>query len=178
MPGLLRKIVCAKLLSDRRERGLTMAETYKCKYLTGKRLKIFLAVADRIVPPDEDSPGAGTLQTAGIVDWSMGRLQKSLRSQLMMLLYLIEFMGVFFGGKPFTGNSDAARDRELRFFESAPVSRLRLGFLGLKSYACMGYYAREDVWKTFDYGGPMLPDKPFADPVIRALCKCETEVEA
>jgi len=58
-----------------------MAEVYRCKYLTGRRLKIFLAVADRIVPPDEDSPGAGTMQTAGIVDWSMGRLQQGLRSQ-------------------------------------------------------------------------------------------------
>ncbi len=155
-----------------------MAEVYKCKYLKGKRLKIFMAVADRIVPADEDSPGAGTMQTAGIVDWSMGRLQESLRSQLMMLLGLIEFMGIFFGGKPFTKNSDEAKDRELKFFESAPVSRLRLGFLGLKSYTCMGYYTREDIWETFDYEGPVLPDKPFADPVIRKLCKCELEVKA
>jgi len=155
-----------------------MTEAYKCKYLTGKRLEIFLAVADRIVPPDENSPGAGTMQTAGIVDWSMSRLPDGLRSQFMLLLLLIEYMGIFFGGKPFTRNSDKARDRELRFFESAPVSSLRLGFLGLKSYACMGYYTREDIWKTFDYDGPMLPDKPFADPVIRRLCRGELEVEA
>ena len=51
-----------------------------------------------------------------------------------------------------------------------------MGFFGLKSYVCMGYYTREDAWKTLGYEGPLLPDRPFPDPTIRALCRGELEV--
>ncbi len=154
-----------------------MAEVYKLKYLTGRKLKVFLTAADHIIPPDEDSPGGGTMLSAAIVDWSMSRLEPSLRKQLLALMLGIEFMGIFFGGKPFTSNSEKARDRQLQWLESSPVSRLRMGFFGLKTYTSMGYYTREDVWKTIGYDGPVLPDRPFYDRVIRSLCKGEMEVQ-
>jgi hypothetical protein len=44
-----------------------------------------------------------------------------------------------------------------------------MGFFGLKSYVCMGYYTRETTWPTFDYQGPHVPDREFPDPVIRLL---------
>ena len=72
--------------------------------------------------------------------------------------------------------SDAARIKELKFLESAPVGLFRMGFFGLKSYVCMGYYTREDIWREINYDGPLLPDREFPDPVIRALCDGELEV--
>ena len=51
-----------------------------------------------------------------------------------------------------------------------------MGFFGLKSYACMGHYTREDVWETIDYEGPLLPDRPFPDQTIRDLCQGRLEV--
>lgn len=152
-----------------------MAEVYKLKYLRGKRLKIFLAIADRIIPPDADSAGGGTLVTAGIADWALERMAPGLRGLLLTLLLGVEIMGVFFGGLPFTMNSDAAKDRQLRWMERGPIGRLRMGFFGLKTYICMGYYTREDVWKTIHYEGPLV-DRPFPDPVIRALCQGGREV--
>ncbi|HUT54098.1 MAG TPA: hypothetical protein VM658_11970 [bacterium] len=155
-----------------------MAEVYQLKYLTGRRLKVFLAVADRIVPADAEGPGAGNMATAGVVDWALGRIDPALRSQILMLLIALEFLGVLFGGRPFTRNSAAAQDRELKFLENSPVRVLRLGFFGIKSYACMGYYAREDTWKSMGYEGPLVPDRPFPDDVVRALCQGRIEVVA
>jgi len=153
-----------------------MAQVYKLKYLTGRKLKVFLALADRLIPPDADSPGAGTLTTAGVVDWAMGRMPEGLRGQFLAFLLGLEVMGLFFGLKPFSASGPAAQDRELKWVESCPLRPLRLGFFGLKSYVCMGYYTREDVWPTIAYEGPLQPERPFADPVIRALCRGELEV--
>ncbi len=153
-----------------------MSGTYKLKYLTGRKLKVFLAIADRIVPADDESPGGGTMVTAGVVDWSMGRMPDDLRGQILALLLGFEVMGLFFGLRPFTSNSDATKDRQLAWMESCPVGKLRMGFFGLKSFVCMGYYTREDVWATIDYEGPLQPERLFPDAVIRSLCQGEMEV--
>ena len=155
-----------------------MSEQYKLKHLTGRRLKVFLAVADRIVPKDDDSPGGGTMATAGVVDWALDRTQPDLRSQLLLFIMVVEFLGVFFGGRPFSKNSDEKKDRELKFLENARVSLFRMGFFGLKSYVCMGYYTREEVWKTLGYEGPLMPERNFPDPAIRALCQNRMEVNS
>ena len=39
-------------------------QSYKLQHLTGKKLKTFLAVADRIIPADADSPGGGSCPNA------------------------------------------------------------------------------------------------------------------
>lgn len=155
-----------------------MKSTYRCKYLTGKKLEVFLAAADCIVPPDGDTPGAGTMATAGIVDWSLGRLEPDLRKKLLLLFTVIEILGFFFCGKPFTRAGIAGRERLLRWMENNPVGALRLGFFGLKTYICMGYYTREDIWKTIGYEGPVRYDVPYPDDTIRALSQNRMEVTA
>jgi len=153
-----------------------MAEVYRCKYLRGLRLKVFLAVANRIVPPDGDLPGAGAMTTAGIVDWALERMEPALRRQLLLLFLAVEPLGILFGGKPFTWNSPAAQDRQLAWMENNPIRLLRMGFFGLKTYVCMGYYTREDVWKSIGYEGPLRPDLPFPDATVRALAQGRLEV--
>jgi hypothetical protein len=153
-----------------------MGDQYKLKYITGRKLTVFLAVADRIVPPDDEGPGAGTMATAGVVDWAMERMPVGLRGQVLALLLGLDALGLFFGLRPFTRNSASARDRQLAWMESCPLRPLRLGFFGLKSYVCMGYYSREDIWPTIGYEGPLRPEREYPDPVIRALCKGEMEV--
>jgi len=153
-----------------------MAEVYRLKYLKGRRLRVFLAVADRIIPPDGDSPGGGTMQAAGIVDWTLGRLDPGMRAQLLALMLGVEVLGFFFGAKPFTMLSDEKKDKLLAWMEGCPIRLFPLGFFGLKSYACIGYYPREDVWKQINYSGPVLPDREFPDKVIRLLCQGKLEV--
>lgn len=153
-------------------------QTYRLKHLTGKKLQTFLAVADRIIPPDTDSSGAGTLQTAGVVDWALDKMPVDLRKKVLLFITVIELFGFFFGGKFFSKNNDAAKDRELRWLENSPIRLFRMGFFGVKTYICMGYYTREDVWKTFDYDGPVVRERPYVDEVIREMCQGKVEVVA
>lgn len=152
-----------------------MEDVYRCKYLTGRRLKIFLSVADRILPPD-DSPGGGTMATAGVADWALERMPVSLRSLFLRSFILVEIIGIFFGGRLFTMNSNAVKDRQLKWMENCPIRLLRMAFFGIKSYICMGYYTREDVWQSIGYEGPFETDRPYVDPVIRAICQGRMEV--
>jgi hypothetical protein len=150
-------------------------ENHSLNYLKGRRLAVFLAAADVVIPPDEHGPGAGTISTARVVDWALARLPRGLRSLFLLLLYLIEFLGLFFGGRFFSNNKARARERQLAWMERNPVRPLRLGFFGIKNYCSMGYYTREDIWKTIGYGGPLQKDAPFADPLIRKACQDNKE---
>ena len=153
-----------------------MAEMYKIKYLKGTRLKVFLAAANRIIPPDSDSIGAGTMVTAAIVDMSIDQLEPALRKKLLMLFLVIEPLGIFFGGKKFSKASDKNQDRLLSWMEKNPISALRLGFFGLKSYICLGYYTREDVWKIIKYDGPIRYNQPYHNTILRGLAQNNVEI--
>ncbi len=153
-----------------------MNEAYRCRHLTGTRLKVFLAAADRIVPPDRDIPGAGTMATAGIVDWSLDKLEPQLRRKLLLLFFILEPLGFLFGGKPFSKATAQNRDRLLEWMESNPLSVLRLGFFGIKTYICMGYYTRDEIWRTIGYEGPLRREIKYSDEIIRALAEGRMEV--
>jgi hypothetical protein len=99
-----------------------------------------------------------------------------MRKLFLLFLVVTDFLGVFWGGKVFSKNSPAAQDRQLRWMEHCPVSKIRMGFFGMKSYACMGYYTRETIWPTIGYEGPHLPDRAFPDATIRGLSQGTLEV--
>lgn len=153
-----------------------MPRTYRLKYLTGTRLAVFLAAADVIIPPDGTGPGGGSLNTAGVADWSLGRMPEALRKKFLLLLSVLNILGLFFGLKLFKNLVEEKRAKVLAWMESAPLGLFRMGFFGLKNFVCMGYYTREDVWRAIGYDGPVHPDTPFSDPAIRDLCSGETEV--
>lgn len=150
-------------------------ENDSLNYFKGRRLAVFLAAADVVIPPDEYSPGAGTISTARVVDWALARLPRGLRALFLLLLYFIEFLGLFFGGRIFSNNTARARERQLAWMEKNHLRPLRLGFFGIKNYCSMGYYTREDVWKTIDYEGPLQKNAAFADPLIREICQDNKE---
>jgi len=111
-----------------------MSDVYKLKHLTGHKLKIFLAIADRIIPADDETPGGGTIATAAIVDWNMDHMPEALRKQLLMLFIGLDILGIFFGLKPFIKNSDSAKDRQIAWMESCPIPPLALGYLRPKKF--------------------------------------------
>jgi len=153
-----------------------MPDTYKLQYLKGTRLKVFLAAANRIIPPDEESIGGGTLTTAAIVDSIMDQLEPDLRKKLLMLFLIINPLGILFGGKTFSKANTKNQDRLLTWMEQNPISALRLGFFGLKSYVCMGYYTREDIWKVIKYDGPIRYNQPFHNAMLRGLAQNKVEI--
>lgn len=151
-------------------------QTYQLKHLRGKKLCTFLAIANRIIPPDADSPGGGTLLTAGVVDWTLDKMPIELRKKVILFISVVEVFGYFFGGHPFSRCSPAAQDRELKWLENNPIRLFRMGFFGVKTYVCMGYYTREDIWKTFDYDGPVVNNRDYVDPLIRQMCSAKMDV--
>jgi hypothetical protein len=138
-------------------------------------LKIFLSIADCIIPPQGGSPGAGVLSTVGVVDWAMERMPKKLRPRFLRLIGLVEVMGIFFGGRFFSKNSHQAKIRQLQWMENNPLRLLRMGFFGLKTYVSMGYYSRDAVWPTIAYEGPLMI-RDYPDPTIRGICQGSAEV--
>jgi hypothetical protein len=153
-----------------------MADTYKLKYLKGTRLKVFLAAANRIIPPGEESMGGGTLTTAAIVDLVMDQLEPDLRKKLLILFLIMNSLGIFFGGKTFSKANAKNQDRLLTWMEQNPMSGLRLGFFGLKSYVCMGYYTKEDIWKVIQYDGPIRYNQPFHNITLRELAQNKVDI--
>jgi hypothetical protein len=153
-----------------------MADAYKLKYLNGTRLKVFLAAADRIIPPGEDSIGGGTMATAAIVDLILDQLDSGLRKKVLMLFLVIEKLGLFFGGKKFSKATGKNQDRLLTWLEKNKISTLRLGFFGIKTYMCMGYYTREDIWKVIKYDGPIRYNQPYHNTMLRALAQNKVEI--
>lgn len=151
---------------------------YRFKHLAGRRRQTFLAIAEEIIPADDSGPGAGTIATAALADWAIARLDPSLQKLLVVFLTVWEFLGILFAGKPFTSLSSEARQRQMRWFESAPLPRLRTGFFGIRAMILMGFYCREDVWPSIGYDGPLLFDRPFPDPEVRALQKGKVEPAA
>ena len=152
-------------------------ETYRYhfQHLTGRRQKTFLAIAEELVPPDDTGLSGDDLATAALADWAIHRLDPSLQKLLMIFLTAWEFLGFLFGGKPFTRLSSEARQRQMRWFEAAPIPRLRTGFFGLRAMILMGFYCREDVWPSLGYAGPLLYDRPSPDSEVRALQKGKVE---
>ncbi|GIV33444.1 MAG: hypothetical protein KatS3mg031_0979 [Chitinophagales bacterium] len=157
---------------------MPMATVYKLRHLTGNRLKTFLAVADRIIPADDDAPGGGTMLTAGIVDWALDKMPAPLRKKFLLFITVIGLSGYLFSGKPFSKCSPETQDRILKWLENNPLRLFRMGFFGVKTYVCMGYYTREDIWKTFEYDGPVVSERPYVDSAIREMCKGKVEVIA
>ena len=153
-----------------------MAETYKLRYLKGNTLPVFLAIANRIIPKDSDSSGGGTLETAGVVDWALHRMPDVLRNKFLLFFKVIQILGIVFYLKPFTALKPKTQDKLLTRLESSPIRLFRMGFFGIKTYICMGYYTREDIWKTIDYDGPVMAQRQFVDPVIRQLEQSQIKV--
>ncbi len=150
---------------------------YQLQYLRGIRLKTFLAIADRIIPEDERSPGGGTMATAGLVDKALGRLPEDLRKKILLFLVVIEVFGFFVGLKGFHKLSDEKQDALLRKLENHPIKLFRMGFFGLKTYVCMGYYTRDEIWPTINYAGPIV-QREFADTELRQLAQEKLEVRS
>ena len=155
---------------------MQLPEIYRLQYLKRNRLLTFSSVADRIIPEDENSPGGGSMQTAAVVDWYMKRIPENIRKQILLFLDVIQFTGIFFGGKRFSNNNIQDQERQLKWMENNKVRLFRMGFFGIKTFIEMGYYTREDIWKTINYDGPIMPDRTYSDNTIRALCQNTLEI--
>jgi hypothetical protein len=149
---------------------------YKCQYIKGHRLKTILAAANCIIPEYAGLSRGGTLETAAVVDWAIDQMTRELRLQFLIFISIVHVSGIFFGGRPFYKLSYTDQIRQLKWMESSPLKAFRMGFMGLKSYICMGYFSRERTWSDIQYHGPIVYDQPASDIIIRKLCQGKLKV--
>lgn len=143
--------------------------TYSFRHLKSGKMRTFQAVAARILPEAHGMAGGDQLLTAAVVDWVLEKADDSLRKKLLLFLQIIRWGPMLFYGRPFHRLDGQRQDRFLRRMEQSPVRLFRMGFFGLQTYIKMGYYTRETEWGQFGYPGPVYPDQPYPDPVIRAI---------
>jgi len=149
---------------------------YQCHYLKGHRLKTVLAAANCIIPAHERMKSAGSMNTIGVMDHAISQMPSQLRFQFLLFISIVHFLGIFFGGRFFACNRQADQIQQLRWMENSMLRGFRMGFLGLKSYICMGYFTRESNWAAIHYAGPLKYDQSPPDPIIRYLCQDKRKV--
>lgn len=136
-------------------------------YLKKRRRKIFISIASSIVPAENQTIHE---KTASVADWALGRMEAKLRVRVLAFLWVVEGLSVFIAGKPFTRLSPDKQNQVLVYLESSGLSLFRMGFFGVKTYVCMGYYTRREVWEKIGYPGPSDLGIPYPDPRIRSFC--------
>lgn len=86
-----------------------------------------------------------------IVDDALGDRPQSMCRQLALFLTVLDIAPIVRWGRPL-GRLDSVRaERVLRWFQEAPIGKLRQGFWGLKTLIYMGYYGRNEVWPELGY---------------------------
>ena len=129
-----------------------------------------LVVAQRI------APGIGALdppareRVAAIVDAALAARPAPLRRQFALFLSVLRWAPLARYGRTFERLSHPQQDAVLRWFQDAPVAKLRHGFWGLKTLVYMGYYGRPEVGPAIGYrpvreGNRMLAAPPAATRV-------------
>lgn len=112
---------------------------------------VFRAVVTTIVPESTvlDEPGWHDLETvvAGLLRGRPASLQRRLR----LFLRLIEWLPVVRYGRRFTSLDQAARTRVLAHLENDPISKVRVGFWGLRTLVLAGYYGRAEAAREIGY---------------------------
>jgi len=149
---------------------------YKCQYIKGHRLKTILAAADCIIPSHGRMESAGNMNTIGVMDHAIAQMPGKLRLQFLFFISVVHVLGIFFGGRCFDKNRQSDQIRQLQWMEGSIIRGFRMGFLGLKSYICMGFFTRESTWTSIHYAGPLKYDQPPPDSVIRKLCQDKCKV--
>ncbi len=142
------------------------------KFLSPFRLRVFMALAGRIIPEDREGgkvyPGADNLESMAIIDRALSTKPKDMVLLLKLFLMFFELSGLLFALRPFSWMSAEQKDKHIRRFELAPLAKVRQGFWGLKTLIFLSYYSRDEIWPDIGYPGPRMK-RPHPDPSLRAL---------
>ncbi len=102
-------------------------------------------------------PGFATLEQPRrerclhIIDDALGERPESMRRQLALFLRVLNIAPYFRWGRSLARVDTVASERYLRWFQDAPIAKIRQGFWGLKTLIFMGYYGQSEVWPELGY---------------------------
>ena len=115
---------------------------------TVKRLETVVAI---VVPGYANLDQSSRERFLEIIDEALGERPKIMHRQLALFLRVLNLAPYLRWGRPL-GRLDAVdAERALRWFQEAPMAKLRQGFWGLKTLVFMGYYGQSEVWPEVGY---------------------------
>ncbi len=120
-------------------------------FFSGKRALQIEALAHRIVPPSANLDEASRQEMYGILEHALSQQPESLRTQFGLFLRVIDILSFFRGLSPFRRLSPAQQDKVLSSLDRSRMTKLRLGFTGLKTMLVMGYYGRQAAGSEIGY---------------------------
>ncbi len=101
------------------------------------------------------------------VDRFIGFLPRHVALVFPIGLWLINWGGVFFAGKPLTMMSADEGERYLRKIGGSPVFAIREGVKGLRSIILLGFYSHPEVQEHLGYFPQEWVDQKVAERVTR-----------
>ncbi len=115
---------------------------------TVKRLETVTVI---VVPGYANLDPSSRKQFLEIIDEALGERPESMRRQLALFLKVLNLAPYLRWGRPLGKLEAVDAERALRWFQEAPMAKLRQGFWGLKTLVFMGYYGRREVWPEVGY---------------------------
>lgn len=114
-------------------------------------IDFLLLLGARIAPGLREVDGRARDDVRRIIEHAVAARPPDVQRQLAMFLGLLRLAPVARYGRPFERLSTDRQDAVLRWFQDAPLRRLRKGFWGVKTLIYMGYYGRPDVGSDIVY---------------------------
>ena len=114
-------------------------------------IDFLLLLGARIAPGLREVDGRARDDVRRIIEHAVAARPPDVQRQLAMFLGLLRLAPVARYGRPFERLSTDRQDAVLRWFQDAPLPRLRKGFWGVKTLIYMGYYGRPDVGSDIVY---------------------------
>ncbi|MBI2339550.1 MAG: hypothetical protein HYU99_04155 [Deltaproteobacteria bacterium] len=120
-------------------------------------LKVFLAFAEQILPVrDKADLPANTMETARRAELLILEQEKAKQLLLKLFFVFLQYFAVFYFRKSFTALAREQKIDYLKKMEHFRISKVRLGFWGIKVFVYWGYYTQPESWTAIRYEGPLV----------------------
>jgi hypothetical protein len=113
--------------------------------------EFLLLIGGRIAPGLARLDDGGRERVRAIIERAMTTRPAAVRRQLGVFLNLVRWAPLIRYGARFDRLDPAHQEAVLRWFQDAPIGRLRSGFWGLKTLIYMGYYGRPEAGHEIGY---------------------------
>lgn len=119
--------------------------------LTPAQRAFLLGIAPRFVPDAARLDASEATAFTDLIDEALAQRPAALRQQFGLLMGVVRWSPVARYGRPLEALAPAEQDAVLRWFQDAPIQKLRSGFWGLRTLILMGYYGRPAVGASIAY---------------------------
>jgi hypothetical protein len=109
------------------------------------------AIMPLFVPPAAALAPADRAHALDLIDDALGDRPPALRRQFSLLLAVLRWAPVARYGRPLDRLGARQQDAVLRWFQNAPLLKLRAGFWGLRTLIYLGYYGRPEAVHALAY---------------------------